>query len=689
MEKRATWLELFYDLIFVASFIQLGSGLSANVSLKGALAFAGAFIPLWVAWTGTTFFTNRYTVDDFLHRLLVFGQMIAVGGMGLTGCQLLTGERAGFSLSAAAAQAIVAVLHFRAYRDVPESRGYAAYWGMVFAGSSVLWVSAVWVPAPWTYGVWGLATLMVLGTPLSRYSHALTERFPIDFDHLSERYALLTLIVLGESFVKVLSALSESDQGLSIYMGGSALLFITCGLWWVYFDDIAGSHVKKGRVSWIVWLYAHIPLQVGITGVGVGIKKAMLFSWESPAAEKHRWLLAGFLCVVLLGVAAIDSVTERRDAQLNDRARVSARWISAVMVLVLAPAGASMGGGLFLVLVTGLVLAQVVFDMMMAPLQASQHAEVGKQSLADRAREVTRSGRPLPPRPRRDLSESIHKGAPSELRSDLYSFFMSGGWVRVFATLGVLFLLTNVFFAALYTLEDGAIGNGRPHHFADAFFFSVQTMSTIGYGSLFPNSQYGQLVATLEAAVSMIGVAIVTGFVFAKVSRARAGVLFSKPIIVTLMDGKPTLQMRVGNARGQEIVDASVDMFCMRDEVTQEGAHLRRLRDLKLARSRSPLFRLTWTIIHMVDESSPLHDVDWGQPGELMIGVTLIGHDGVYGQTTYARHFYAAEDIRVGHQFVDIVDQLDDGRLMIDYTAFHDTVEDSALRAQLEELSGK
>ncbi len=677
LEKKASWLELFYDLIFVAAFIQLGNGLSAHVSVLGALAFASVFVPLWVAWTGFTFYQNRYSIDDFVHRLCVFVQMFAVGGMALNAGTVLDRENDGFATYSGIALLIIGLMYFRAYRQVEEGRDYSKYWGAVFALSGAIWLSSIWVPTEYKHAVWGLATLVVLGAPLKKQSLALAERFPIDFEHLAERYSLLTLIVLGESFVKVLGGLAAEQGGLGLYSQTAVLLIITCGIWWIYFDDVAGSEIKEGRGRWIIWLYGHIPLQMSIVAIGVAIKKALHFNFLEPSPDKYRWLLAGFLALALFAVAAIDSVTHRKLVQLQDRSRVNMRWASGLVVLVLAPAGGTMSGGLFLVLLTSVVVAQVIFDMMMAPLEESEHVEHGKRSISELAKE------PLPladKRRRIDVSQAVRKGAPAELRSDLYFFFMDGGWLRVFVTFGFLFLILNVFFAALYVLEPGSISVER-NSFADAFFFSVQTMSTIGYGALSPASDYGNTVATIEAAVSMIGLAIITGFVFAKVSRPKSSALFSAPLILTKMHGKPSLVFRVGNARGNDVVDASVNLVVLRDEISAEGHHLRRLHDLKLLRPRSPMFALTWTVVHVIEEDSPLYAVDWSEPGKQLISliVTLMGHDGTYGQTVYARKLYYPEDIRVGHRFVDVIEQLEDGRLMVDYEKFHDTEADGSI----------
>jgi inward rectifier potassium channel len=147
---------------------------------------------------------------------------------------------------------------------------------------------------------------------------------------------------------------------------------------------------------------------------------------------------------------------------------------------------------------------------------------------------------------------------------------------------------------------------------------------------------------------------------------------------LTTMNGKQVLVFRLGNARGNEIVEASINVSVLRDEVSAEGHHVRRLHELKLQRQRTPVFTLTWVVFHDVDEDSALFGVDWSVPERTIdrFIITLIGHDGTYGQTTYARHNYFPEDVRIKERFVDVVDQLEDGRLMVDYQRFHDTEPD-------------
>lgn len=674
VEKRATWLELFYDLIFVAAFIQLGDGLSNHVNARGVAEFLGVFACLWIAWTGFTYFANRFTVDDFVHRLLVFTQMFAVGAMAVTASRVLDGEPYYFAGAYAIAQAIVAVLYLRAWRQVREARDYARYWGTVFALGAALWAGSLLLPEPLCYAPWPIGVVVILAAPLSRHSRALQDRFPTDEEHLGERYGLLTLIVLGESFVKVLSSLREGAPEATALLQMSTTLLITCCIWWIYFDDVAGSRIKRERLSGVVWLFAHLPLQAAVTATGVAIKKAVHFDLATGAAapEAYRWFLSGALGLVMLSVAIVDSVTERRQAELSDRLRVNVRAFSALLVVLLAPAGGGMSATLYMVLVTTVCVAQVVFDMMMAPLETERHehhvttAELARQAAAG---EDVRRARPR-------IGDVVRKGAPSELRRDLYAYFMDGSWKRYFGVLAFLYVIANVFFAALYAVQPGCIDGAAPESFGDAFFFSVQTLSTVGYGALSPATTYGDVVVTIEAAVGLLGVALATGLTFAKASRPQAGALFSDVLTLTQRHGVRTLSFRVGNARGNDVVDASITLTVLRDELTPEGEHMRRLHELALVRSRTPLFAVSWTVMHEIDDDSPLRDIDWSDPDKSIFSMiaTLVGHDGTYGQTVYARKIYYGSDVRTDHRFVDVIHQLPDGRLMIDYEHFHDTV---------------
>jgi low temperature requirement protein LtrA len=674
--KRVTWLELFFDLIFVAGIIQLGDGLSEDVSLRGFGLFALHFTPLWLAWSGFTFYENRYNVDDFLHRTLVLLNMFALGAMAICSREAIAGEPMGFSLAWSAAMGLIAVMHLRSWIQDPDSRDYSRFWGGAFLISAALALASAFLPPPWTYGVWGVTVATVLVAPMSQVARAISERHPIDQEHLSERYGLLTIIVLGESFVKVLSYLTfEYGAEFGYLLKGFFALSLTCAVWWIYFDDVAGAEIKKQRGAWVVWLYGHLPLAMAITGLGVAVKKAVTFSFEDPGTSYYVWLLAGTLAMTLLSVALIDSATERRNNELSDKNRVIARVVSAAVVLLLAKVAGELSGAAVLAIMAAVCTAQVLFDMMMAPFEETEELHnVG--TIADSVRagdrvQPERGGRPP------DVSEAVRIGAPSDLRRDFYFFFLEGSWTRLILSFGFLYVLLNLVFACLFMLEPASVGGTGQQSFADAFAFSVQTFSTVGFGSLSPGTPYGNALVAIEVAVGILMAAIATGIIINKLSRPQSAVLFSDSMVVTTRNGQPTLVFRAANARGNEVVDATIQVVALMDELTPEGHHMRRVLDLNLLRRSSPMFALSWTVFHTLDEDSPLFGLDLS--GDTPLGaiiVTLLGHDATYGSTTHARNIYMASDIRVGERFVDVIGQLDDGRLTIDLTKFHDTVPD-------------
>jgi len=258
-------------------------------------------------------------------------------------------------------------------------------------------------------------------------------------------------------------------------------------------------------------------------------------------------------------------------------------------------------------------------------------------------------------------------------RADLYHRLLTVSWTGFFALIAVSYVLFNVGFGLLYLLQDGAIANARPHDFGDAFFFSVQTMATIGYGEMRPATLYANLLMTVEVLMGMTGLALATGLIFARFSRPTARVMFSAVAVVSRHDGVPTLMFRAANQRRNRILEASVNVMLVQNEVTKEGEVMRRFYDLKLARHRNPSFVLTWTVMHPVDAGSPLRGMTPAQMDaqEVEIVAAIAGLDESLAQTIHARHVYRAGDIRWGWRLADIIGRTGEGALAVDYTRFH------------------
>ncbi len=267
-------------------------------------------------------------------------------------------------------------------------------------------------------------------------------------------------------------------------------------------------------------------------------------------------------------------------------------------------------------------------------------------------------------------------GRPDEPLSDLYHQVLALPLAGLLALMGAAFVLINVVFACLY-LWAGGVANLGPGDFANAFFFSVETFGTIGYGYLFPKELAANLIMTTETLVGLVYVALATGLVFARVSRPTARVTFSRQAVITDFDGEPTLMFRAANRRANQILEAEVMVNLAQDGRTIEGHEIRRFDELRIRRARSPLFALTWTIMHRIDEASPL----WGATQESLaeqrveIVVVLSGVDDRYAQRVHARHSYAADEIAWNMRLADILSIGSTGRRVVDYRRFHDIVD--------------
>lgn len=283
------------------------------------------------------------------------------------------------------------------------------------------------------------------------------------------------------------------------------------------------------------------------------------------------------------------------------------------------------------------------------------------------------------PRSRREVVDPaatwVRLGLPRRQLDDLYHWLLTRRWVTLFALLALGYVGTNALFALGYWLEPGSLENARPGSFWDAFFFSVQTMATIGYGKMVPRTPLANALVTLEALLGLLGFAMATGLIFAKFARPTARVLWSRVAAISPRDGVPSLMFRMANERGNWIADATLHVVLVRDERTLEGEPVRRFHDLALSRHRSATFALTWTAIHPITGASPLHGAtpERLRDENAQIVVSLVGSDESFAQTIHARHVYGAGEVRFGERFVDIMGRLPDGRRSIDLGRFHDT----------------
>jgi inward rectifier potassium channel len=268
---------------------------------------------------------------------------------------------------------------------------------------------------------------------------------------------------------------------------------------------------------------------------------------------------------------------------------------------------------------------------------------------------------------------AIAIGAPARPLSDLYYRLLRAPWSALIAFLVAAYLAVNALFALGYFLTGGIEG-ARAGSLEDAFFFSVQTMATIGYGAMYPKTALAHAMVTAEALLGMLGVAMATGILFAKFARPVARVTFSEVAVVSRRDGVPSLMFRVSNERKNHIVEAKMTLYLLRNERTREGETVRRWHELRLARSVSPVFALTWTVVHPIDAASPLHGAtpESLEAEQAEFVAVMTGADATLSSSIHARFSYVPQEVRFGERFVDII-ATEGGRRVVDMRKFHMT----------------
>ena len=256
---------------------------------------------------------------------------------------------------------------------------------------------------------------------------------------------------------------------------------------------------------------------------------------------------------------------------------------------------------------------------------------------------------------------------------DPYHLLLTMPWSWFLGLVSLGYVVSNALFAVAYLIGGDGIANARPGNFFDAFFFSIQTMASIGYGAMYPKSDYANTLVAIESLVGLMVLAMGTGLAFARFSRPTARVVFSRVAVIAPFDGVPTLMFRVANKRRNQILEAQLRLSLVRDEINAEGQFIRRFYELKLVRSQNPIFILTWLAMHPIDENSPLYGAtpEMLATAETMLIVTLTGIDETVSQTIHDRHSYIAPEILWNHRFVDIISRKPDGQRFVDYSHFH------------------
>jgi inward rectifier potassium channel len=273
--------------------------------------------------------------------------------------------------------------------------------------------------------------------------------------------------------------------------------------------------------------------------------------------------------------------------------------------------------------------------------------------------------------------EIITEGLNLSFWADISHRCLTASWPAFIGGAVLVFIAFNAVFALFYWIGNQPIANVPGGAYIDYIYFSIETLSTAGYGDMHPQTHYGHFVAAVELFTGIFSMSLMTGLIFARFSRPKARLLFVEHPVVTNHEGKPTLMLRLANERHNIISNATAKLWLFKNIVSMEGETLRRFYELPLTKDLNPGLALSWTLYHILDEISPLYQTNAEdlEASKASFVVVVTGYDVVAAQTIHARKTYNYDDIRFGHRYVDILDTSDDSRLRVDYGKFHETLE--------------
>ena len=376
-ERHATWLELFYDLVFVVTISQLSHYLLHEISLSNFFGFLFLFIPVWWSWIGTTFFATRFYSDDLGHRLLLLLQMGGAGAMAVNISGAFNNNFSGFALSYAFMRLILVIEYVRVFRTIKSSKSanpLVKRYIIGFSIAAIIWLISAFGPiTEIRFALWVIGLIIDFATPISLSK--LTSKFAPHISHLPERMGLFTLIVLGESIVGIVNGMTEQIWDVYSVIEASLGLCISFSLWWLYFDSTGRLPIQilreKGRISlYLIWLYTHFPLVVAITAVGVGIRRLVSSEQHSVLDNSELWLICGSVAISLISQSVLHLISIDKDTHdFTSRKKFAiSRIVSAIVIISIPILLYNYGIPIVIAsLITVVCGFQIVFDLKSHP----------------------------------------------------------------------------------------------------------------------------------------------------------------------------------------------------------------------------------------------------------------------------------------------------------------------------------
>jgi low temperature requirement protein LtrA len=368
IERHATWLEIFYDLIFVAVIAEIAHNLNQDVSPSGFLRFIMLFTPIWWSWVSSTLYSTRFDTDDPLHRLLTGIQMFCLAMLAVNVHDGLGKSSAGFAFSYALVRIFNVIEYQRALHHIAIARKLTVRFVISFGIVGAIWLVSAFVPMPLRFVLWFLALIVDFATPL--LIEGLSVQFAPHTSHLPERFGLFIIIVLGESILGVVNGVVQQQWNILLILSLACGVSIAFSLWWIYFDNLGGSAIESARAcsrrlwAYQLWLYMHLPLAIGLTATGVGIEKVISKASSLILPETERWLICSAVatCLFALGVINFTGLIASNQPR-RCKIRIGYRFGSAVLIIILAIAGTTLSPVKLIGLIAIVCAMQIILEL--------------------------------------------------------------------------------------------------------------------------------------------------------------------------------------------------------------------------------------------------------------------------------------------------------------------------------------
>ena len=383
-ERSATWLELFYDLVFVAAVAALGVHLAGDSSATGWISYAAYFALVWWLWASHTFYADRFDTDDLVYRLLAGSQMVAIAFLAASILSEDGFSTVVFAAAYAFVRVVLVALYARVHRHVPQARRLVLGYMRGFGVAATIWTASIFVPDPARFWLWGIALIIDLVTPFAvRKEQAAV---PLDVSHLPERFGLFTILVLGETVVAVTVAMGHVDWQWATTIAGAFGIIVAISIWWIHFDNVDGFVVRRRgqKTDWrpTVWIYSHFPLALGIGTLAVGVEHVIVAA--DAGHEYHadeRWILAIGAAIAFAAMASIESASApRQDPKV--RRRILGNRLGAVVASLLVGA-VGLGPTATIGLVALVCAIQVTADVAATRVGVESEESAGASVVAD------------------------------------------------------------------------------------------------------------------------------------------------------------------------------------------------------------------------------------------------------------------------------------------------------------------